>query len=286
MIAVSVFIAALLAFQDVPVQDAGAPAPAERIAALKKEFKEAQKAFSRAYGEAKTPEEREQVIATEMPKPESFAPRAWAIAEEFPKDDAAAEALVWIVQIQGQDAAQVDRALDALLVHHLASERVADACSGLSYSHASRVEPFLQTLLEKSPSEKVRAAACYGLAKVLGSTAQMARTLKETKDAERRHSLEQWLGAEKAKRLAALDEPATAARAEKLLERVVAEFGDQKHAWKGTLGEAAERDLFEIRHLAIGKVAPDIEGEDIGGVAFKLSDYRGKVVVLDFWGHW
>jgi peroxiredoxin len=33
-------------------------------------------------------------------------------------------------------------------------------------------------------------------------------------------------------------------------------------------------------------VAPDIESEDLDGVKFKLSDYRGKVVVLDFWGDW
>ena len=33
-------------------------------------------------------------------------------------------------------------------------------------------------------------------------------------------------------------------------------------------------------------LAPEIEGEDIDGVPFKLSDYRGKVVVLDFWGNW
>ena len=38
--------------------------------------------------------------------------------------------------------------------------------------------------------------------------------------------------------------------------------------------------------LAIGKVAPDIIGEDLDDVSFKLSDYRGKVVVLDFWGDW
>jgi hypothetical protein len=38
--------------------------------------------------------------------------------------------------------------------------------------------------------------------------------------------------------------------------------------------------------LAVGKVAPDIVGEDIDGKEFKLSDYRGKVVVLDFWGNW
>lgn len=36
----------------------------------------------------------------------------------------------------------------------------------------------------------------------------------------------------------------------------------------------------------IGNLAPDIEGEDTDGRPFKLSDYRGKVVVLDFWGHW
>jgi hypothetical protein len=37
---------------------------------------------------------------------------------------------------------------------------------------------------------------------------------------------------------------------------------------------------------AIGSVAPEIEGVDIDNVPFKLSDYRGQVVVLDFWGDW
>ena len=36
----------------------------------------------------------------------------------------------------------------------------------------------------------------------------------------------------------------------------------------------------------VGQVAPEIAGKDIDGVAFTLSDYRGKVVVLDFWGDW
>ena len=38
--------------------------------------------------------------------------------------------------------------------------------------------------------------------------------------------------------------------------------------------------------FAIGSEAPEIEGEDIDGVRFKLSDFRGRVVVLDFWGDW
>jgi hypothetical protein len=36
----------------------------------------------------------------------------------------------------------------------------------------------------------------------------------------------------------------------------------------------------------LGEVAPEIDGEDIEGVRFCLGDYRGKVVVLDFWGNW
>src|SRR6266568_1521532 len=36
----------------------------------------------------------------------------------------------------------------------------------------------------------------------------------------------------------------------------------------------------------LGRDAPEIDGEDLGGARFKLSDFRGKVVVLDFWGFW
>ena len=38
--------------------------------------------------------------------------------------------------------------------------------------------------------------------------------------------------------------------------------------------------------IHVGNLAPDIEGVDLDGKKFKLSDYKGKVVVLDFWGNW
>lgn len=57
-------------------------------------------------------------------------------------------------------------------------------------------------------------------------------------------------------------------------------------ARKQTFAETCDGLLFPIQKLAIGKEVPDIEGKDTSGVAFKLSDYRGKVVLLDFWGHW
>ena len=43
------------------------------------------------------------------------------------------------------------------------------------------------------------------------------------------------------------------------------------------------------RHLestSTGALAPEIAGRDLDGAAFRLSDYRGKVVLLDFWGDW
>ena len=53
-----------------------------------------------------------------------------------------------------------------------------------------------------------------------------------------------------------------------------------------TLIAKAEKELFALRNLSIGKSAPEIVAADLDGVEFKLSDYRGKVVLLDFWGDW
>lgn len=55
---------------------------------------------------------------------------------------------------------------------------------------------------------------------------------------------------------------------------------------KRTLGQEAEARLDEMFNLAIGKPAPEIDGVDLAGERLKLSDYRGKVVVLVFWGSW
>ena len=55
-----------------------------------------------------------------------------------------------------------------------------------------------------------------------------------------------------------------------------------------TYGELAASLLHphDAKDLAVGKPAPEITGTDIDGKVLKLSDHRGKVVVLDFWGFW
>ena len=48
----------------------------------------------------------------------------------------------------------------------------------------------------------------------------------------------------------------------------------------------AQGPRFEETRLQTGMKAPDIAGVDLFGEKFKLSDYAGKVVMLDFWGDW
>jgi len=49
-----------------------------------------------------------------------------------------------------------------------------------------------------------------------------------------------------------------------------------------TLGEKVGPQLYEIENLIVGKKAPDIKGKDFEGRNLKLTDFRGKVIVLDF----
>lgn len=85
--------------------------------------------------------------------------------------------------------------------------------------------------------------------------------------------------------------------AEGLYRRITEEFadvpyvepsrrGDSPRSRRQTLGDVSGSRLDRMRTLAIGKPAPEIEGTDLDGVPRKLSEYRGKVVVLVFWGSW
>jgi hypothetical protein len=60
----------------------------------------------------------------------------------------------------------------------------------------------------------------------------------------------------------------------------------EKLAAGTVLADRIAAPRFQKERLQIGMAIPDIRGEDMDGVPFALSDYRGKVVVLDFWGFW
>lgn len=41
-----------------------------------------------------------------------------------------------------------------------------------------------------------------------------------------------------------------------------------------------------VEGKAVGNISPDVIGVDVDGKTIKLSDYKGKVVLLSFWGTW
>ena len=70
------------------------------------------------------------------------------------------------------------------------------------------------------------------------------------------------------------------ARSSAWMERMEKEFADTVY------GARASEQLFEQRHLSVGVAAPDFTGQSIDGDEIKLSEQRGKIVVVDFFGFW
>lgn len=80
------------------------------------------------------------------------------------------------------------------------------------------------------------------------------------------------------------DPDALMAQAEAAFERIIKEYAELGDGRGGTLGQEARDELNEIRNLVPGKPAPEVTGSDIDGRPMRLSDHRGRVVLLAFWG--
>jgi hypothetical protein len=79
---------------------------------------------------------------------------------------------------------------------------------------------------------------------------------------------------------------ATQADAEKWIRECLKISQGMKEKKVDDTEQKAQLLLTKIQRFGIGKVAPDIVGQDLDGQPLKLSDYRGKVLLLDFWGFW
>lgn len=255
--------------------------PADQYKALLREHQTAVDAYFKAIRQAKTDQERGEAYKL-YPEPAKFAARFLDLAEKHPKDPVAVDSLLWIVTNTrglGSDKSR-NRALE-LLRDHVTSEKLGRFCQGAGYSLGKGEETLLRLIADKSPHAAVQGQALLALGKMLTRLQEAVERAKAQPDTVK--FLERQYGAEGAKEILARDPKELAKEAEQLLERVSTKFADVKADGRGTLGAAAKAELFSLRHLAIGKVVPDFEGPDQDGKTFKLSDYRGKVVVLDFW---
>ena len=327
-------------------------APAKQYQALVKVYQDAMQTSSKALGKAKTYEERLKVFDEVYPKPEKLAPRFLELAEKYPQDPVAFDALSWIVVNCVRTPAHIParaKAVAILSQGHARSAKLGPVCQTLASGYDEETAILLTAVLDKNPSKDVQAEACLALVQQYSRRLEISDRGRIQRGEERRADsanlaaqgkryakqfAENYLGRMKPERIAQLcqalsystDEvsetlmrtllekdsrrevqglaslalaqelkrrlemspaggEATAAQvrteSEKLLRRASDQFGDVKLAGGGTVGDKARLELDD--NLVVGKVPPEIEGQDQDGKTFKLSDYKGKVVLLDFW---
>jgi hypothetical protein len=267
------------------------PTPEQRYQALIKEYEKARSEFQKAYQEAKKPEDKQKVFQEKYPQPDKFVPKFLELAEKNVKDPAAVDALVWIITHSNARSAKSDpdspriKALRILLRNHVQSEKLGNVCQNLGYSHDEESHQFLRAVLEKSRHRAVQAQACLALAQQAENSLRLARQFKTEPDLAKRY--EGFIGKEAVEKLVKADLNKLSKEAENFYERIGKEFADVPDGRGDTMGKLAKGKLEALRHpILVGKPAPEIAGEDLDGKKFKLSDYRGKVVLLDFWGNW
>ena len=144
--------------------------------------------------------------------------------------------------------------------------------------------------MEQNPHREVQGLACLSLAQYLNDRLNRLDVLRDQDKPDLAQRYHRVFGKDYVEELQRQDCAAVAKEAETLFARASTDYGDVKvpvtyYGSGGTVGKKARTELFQIRRLSVGKEAPDIEGEDQDGKKFKLSDYRGKVVLLDFWYH-
>ena len=278
----------------------------DTVSSIAAEWQEKYGAYMKEIRDA-APEERA-AIAASMPKINDYVDRMLVLANEDIASDDGKKALMWIIG-NGRGVGG-DEATNLMIEHHSDSPEMTTVIMGKSRENPSEASlALLDNLVDNSSSERVRGMALYARTLQLKQGYSMwtrnedmlakaeGMTEEEVEEAYRGMSLEQ-VQASVTRFKESIpsgvqemyaDEATFNTEIEAAFVKVVDDFGDVKLSDaedSPTIGDRVESELFELRYLTVGREAPEIEGEDVDGVTFKLSDYRGKVVVIDFWGDW
>lgn len=184
-------------------------------------------------------------------------------AESLGDDPATADLFGWVAAsrhlCRSKDTPEaIGTATDRLVAHHPNHPTMTRLVGYLWYGSSPAQGAVLKRIADATTDPKLKAKATHGLGRNLVGQADAVN-----QDPEPFKKL--------------------AGKAETALARVAELLGAA--GLKTEKGEA-EDDLKAFTALRIGTEAPDIAGADLNGKGFKLTDYRGKVVLLDFWGHW
>jgi peroxiredoxin len=218
------------------------------------------------------------------------ADRLLELISQHPNDPAALEALSFVIlTTRNFPTDQARRAAIVLLRNHVRDSKISQFTEkGFVLFYVPEAEQLLRAVLEQNPSAEERGRVCYDIAYFLLVQAERVREMRKKPEKIKDYA-EPWRRGLVEKLVREKDPEALTKEAEALLERCVIEFATVPGVgyFDGRLiGDVARGKLSDIRNLGIGKAAPDIQGVDVEGRSFKLSDYRGKVVVLTFSGNW
>jgi RNA polymerase sigma factor (sigma-70 family) len=265
-------------------------AAAKAYEALKNESESADRGFAERFTAAKSDKDRQSAQRDRNLALEGFTARALEIARKDPQDPAAVDALEFALRMtsgMGGKLGELGRAaVEQVRRDYLDSLTLDRFLHWLSSHHTKAADDLLRAAFERSPHRTVRGRAGYQLAHSLADRAEAARLLRQLPELADHPFLKEQ--AESLAFLRGTDSEATDRQAEAIYERLRKDYADvtQYDSQPTPLGEVAQRGLFALRNLAIGKTAPDIDGADLDGRKFRLSDYRGKVVLLVFCGYW
>lgn len=136
-----------------------------------------------------------------------------------------------------------------ILANHLRAPGISAFAIALVDNGDPKSLPVLEQIIEENPDKTVQGVAALGASLLLKNLGDAPELMK--------------------KRLTYLRTAIIQAADQKIGERSVADI--------------ASDELYVIRFLIKGREAPALSGADVGGRIVKLSDFRGKIVVLLFW---
>src|SRR6516162_6707613 len=157
-------------------------APAEQYQALVKVYQDSLQTYSEALGKAKTYEERLKVFDEVYPKPEKLAPRFLELAEKYPQDPVAFDALTWIVVNCARSPARIPARAKAVAIlsrDHARSEKLGPVCQNLANGYDEETPILLTAILDRNPSKDVQAEACLALVQQYGRRLDIAGRLHD-----------------------------------------------------------------------------------------------------------
>ena len=250
------------------------------VASLKAKYNKAYAAFLKAYREETDRKEKSRIVREMLPRMTKFVKPVMKIVDEDPTSDDAFEGLTWIAS-SVRNPKQRENIVNLLLKHHVDKEEMGQFALGLIRDQPSKkTEDRILKIFANNQHDEAKGKAAYAYISYLSGLKKNMANEDFLKFMEKRG------GEEFTEYIESINEKELDAKVNKYIKIVQKDYSDVILRGELTLGKKLEGLIFERDRLQIGMEVPDIVGEDIDGTEFKLSDYRGKVVMIDFWGDW